>query len=44
MIAGAQQVSYVAIPINDTAGEHTVTFRYPTVHLRGPWRILLSRP
>jgi hypothetical protein len=40
----AQQVSYVAIPIENTAGEHTVTFRHPTVHLRGPWRIPFSRP
>lgn len=40
----AQQVSYVAIPLEEPIGKHTVTFRHPTVHIRGPWLMRFARP
>lgn len=40
----AQQVESISVPLADPAAARSVTFRHPTVHLRGPWRLRFPRP
>lgn len=38
----AAQIQHIEIPVAEPDSVKTVTLRYPTVHVRGPWRIRVS--
>lgn len=40
----AQQITNLQAPSPDPTSVRTITMRYPTVHVRGPWIVRFSRP